>query len=292
MPKVRKAVILAAGLGTRMLPATRAVPKEMLPIVDKPLIQYAVEECVSSGIEEIVFVVADGKEAIRDHFGASSRAEAWARDRNDTALLAVLQAPSKLARFHFAHQDQPRGIAHAVACARQYVEGEPFALLFPDDLILGSNPVIGQLAAIHEARGGTVIAVMDVPREETPQYGIVDAPAGANPAPVRGLVEKPALGEAPSTLAIVGRYILSAGIFAQIDRLEPGRNGELQITDAIAGQLAAGEPVWACAYEGDRYDTGRPAGYLIASVAAGLARPDVAPAIVPHLRQLLESRTP
>ncbi len=287
MPKVRKAVILAAGLGTRMLPATKAVPKEMLPIVDKPLIQYAVEECVNSGIDEIVFVVAAGKEAIRDHFGTTSRAEAWARERGDATLLATLGAPAKLAHFHFAHQDQPRGIAHAVRCARQYVEGEPFALLFPDDLILGSNPVTRQLAAVHESHGGTVLAVMDVPREETPQYGIVDAPAGINPAPVRGLVEKPALEDAPSTLAIVGRYILSASIFAQIDSLKPGRNGELQITDAIAGQVAAGEPVWACAYDGDRYDTGRPAGYLIASIAAGLARPDIAT----HLRQLLESRS-
>ncbi len=288
---VKKAVILAAGLGTRMLPATKAVPKEMLPIVDKPLIQYAVEEAAAAGIEEVVFVVAEGKEAITEHFGHLSRAEALAREKGDTAMLALLDQPVGLARYHYVLQDRPLGIADAVACARRFVEGEPFALVFPDDLILSERPCIGQLIEAYEACQGSVIAVQQVADEDIPQYGIVEPIDNGNPARLRRVVEKPSLAEAPSSLGIVGRYVLSPTIFHHIDRIEPGKNGELQITDALASQIAAGEPVCAYTYEGTRFDTGRPLGYLIANVAAALARDDLRGALVQQLGRLLEGGT-
>lgn len=287
MVKVNKALILAAGLGTRMLPATKAVPKEMLPVVDKPLVQYAVEEAVDAGIDHIIFVIAEGKEAIAQHFGDQTRADAYVREKNDPALLEAVQRPAKLARFDYTYQHEPKGIAHAVACARQYLEGEPFALVFPDDLILSSRSIIAQLVEAYEQCQGSVIAVHNVPREDIPQYGIVDPIDNANPARLRRVVEKPAIEEAPSTLGIVGRYILSPTIFDHIDRIPPGKNGELQITDALMSQIAAGEPVCGFQYEGTRYDTGRPGGYLVAQVAAALRRDDLAPSIRARLNDLL-----
>ena len=287
MPHVSKALILAAGLGTRMLPATKAVPKEMLPVVDKPLIQYAVEEAVAGGIEEIIFVIAEGKEAIRDHFGTGTRADAYARASGDPALAARVSGPAALARFAYVIQSEAKGIAHAVACAREFVEGEPFVLMFPDDLILGARSCVAQLVEAYQATGGSVIAVQDVPREEIPQYGIVDPVGAGNPVRLRGVVEKPAIADAPSSLGIVGRYVLSETIFRHIDAIPPGKNGELQITDAIASQIAAGEPVSGLAYEGTRYDTGRPLGYLVANVAAALGRADIGPALRLRLRGVL-----
>lgn len=283
MPTVRKALILAAGLGTRMLPATKAVAKEMLPIVDKPLIQYAVEEAVAAGIADITFVIAVGKEGIRAHFSDTTRADAYGRASGDTLLEARISGPAHLATFHWAFQDEPRGIAHAVTCARERLEGEPFALIFPDDLILGARSCVGQLVEAHGRVGGTVIAVQPVPRADIPQYGIIDPAGSGNPMPLRGVVEKPAIEAAPSSFGIVGRYILSETIFAHIDRTPPGKNGELQITDAIASQIAAGEPVSGFQYEGRRYDTGRPLGYLVANLAAGMARDDIRPGLIQAL---------
>ena len=275
MTTVTRAVILAAGLGTRMLPATKAVPKEMLPIVDKPLIQYAVEEAVAGGIAEIIFVIADGKDAIREHFSADGRVERTIGANGNSALAAAVRQPSMLASFHFVNQDEPRGIAHAVACARQFVEGAPFVLMFPDDLILGQQSPVAQLIAAHAQCGGSVIAVEEVARADVPQYGICDPIGAGNPARLRGIVEKPSVDEAPSNLGVVGRYILSDTIFGYIDELKPGKNGELQITDAFAAQIAAGEPVSAFRYEGTRYDTGRPLGLITANIAAALARPEL-----------------
>ncbi|MCC7362862.1 MAG: UTP--glucose-1-phosphate uridylyltransferase [Dehalococcoidia bacterium] len=276
MATVSKALILAAGLGTRMLPATKAVPKEMLPIVDRPLIQYAVEEAVAAGIGHVIFVIAEGKEAIREHFGSNTRADAHVAEKGDSELLEIVRRPAGLARFDWAFQDQPKGIAHAVACARQYLEGEPFALIFPDDLILSHRSCVAQMVDAYNETRGSVIAVHEVPREDIPQYGIVDPADGGNPARLRGVVEKPRIEDAPSQLGIVGRYILSETIFEHIDRIPPGKNGELQITDALMSQIAAGEVVSGLRYEGQRYDTGRPLGYLVAQVAAAMARPDMA----------------
>jgi UTP--glucose-1-phosphate uridylyltransferase len=288
MANVSRAVILAAGLGTRMLPATKAVPKEMLPIIEKPLIQFAVEEAVAAGIEDIVFVVAEGKEAIQEHFGSTTRIEAMARENHDAALLRIVQQPSNLARYRFVLQDRPLGIAHAVACAREFVEGQPFALIFPDDLILSHRPVVAQLIDAYQQTGGSVIAVQRVAEEEISQYGIVDPVDSSNPARLRGLVEKPSPADAPSSLGIVGRYVLSETIFKHIDRIKPGKNGELQITDALSSQVKAGEPVSGLEYEGTRYDTGRPLGYLVANLAAALRRDDLREALQKQLQNLLE----
>jgi UTP--glucose-1-phosphate uridylyltransferase len=287
MATVRSALILAAGLGTRMLPATKAVPKEMLPVVDTPLIQYAVDEAVAAGIDHIVFVIAEGKEAIAEHFGSHTRADAYAAESGDPSLIERVTGPSRLARFDYVLQDKPRGIAHAVACARQFVEGQPFALIFPDDIITGPRSCVAQLVDAHATVGGTVLAVQRVRPEDVPQYGIIDPSGSGNPMPLRGVVEKPALADAPSDLGIVGRYILSETIFSHIDRTPPGKNGELQITDAIASQLAAGEPVSGYAYEGVRHDTGRPLGYLVANIAVALGREDLAGPLRERLRPLL-----
>jgi UTP--glucose-1-phosphate uridylyltransferase len=290
MDRVDTAVILAAGLGTRLLPATKAVPKEMLPVVDKPLIQYAVEEAVAAGITRVVFVVAEGKHAIREHFAAGSRAEDALREKHDAALIESVAAPAAMATFEYVVQPRPLGIADAVRCARPFVGRGPFALIFPDDLIVADRPCIGQMIEAHGACGGTVLAVQAVPPEEVSQYGIVDPVGTGNPVRLRAVVEKPAPGDAPSNLAIVGRYVLSPTIFEHIERLVPGKNGELQITDAIASQIAAGEPVCAYQYEGARYDTGRPAGLLLAALAVALGRDDIRPQLLDRLPAILDGR--
>ena len=287
MPPISKAVILAAGLGTRMLPATKAVPKEMLPIVDTPLIQYAVEEAVAGGISQIIFVVAPGKEAIREHFGTATRADTHARTSGDAGLIERVSGPARMARFDYVMQDEAKGIAHAVACARHLIEGEPFVLMFPDDLMLCRPSCVKQMVSAWQTVGGTMLAVQEVSREEIPQYGIVDPAGGGNPMRLRGVVEKPAAAEAPSSLGIVGRYVLSETILSHIDRIPPGKNGELQITDAIASQIAAGETVTGFAYEGVRYDTGRPLGYLVANIAAALERDDLRGPLQSRLGSLL-----
>lgn len=291
MSSVSTAVILAAGLGTRMLPATKAVPKELLPIVDRPLIQYCVEEIVAAGIEHVIFVTADGKEAIGEHFAAGGRVERTIREGGNAELADRTREPSCLARFSFVRQDRPLGIAHAVSCARPLLEGQPFALLFPDDLILGATSCTAQLVAAFEQTHGSVIAVEPVADADVPQYGIVDPAGPGNPMPLRGVVEKPRLEDAPSRLGIVGRYILSETIFQHIDRTPPGKNGEIQITDALASQIAAGEPVSAFQFEGDRFDTGRPLGLIVANIAAALRRPDIAPALRPAIQRLLETES-
>jgi UTP--glucose-1-phosphate uridylyltransferase len=288
MATVTRAVILAAGLGSRMLPATKTVPKEMLAVVDRPLIQYAVDECLAAGITEIVFVVAEGKEAIRDYYTAGGRTETMLRAAGNERAADALADLARAARFEWVLQDRPLGIAHAVNCARTLVEGEPFALLFPDDLLIAREPVIGQLARVYDHQPGSVVAVQPVAREEIPQYGIVDpAEPDKNPARLRGIVEKPAAEDAPSNLGVVGRYILSPTIFRHIDRIEPGKNGELQITDAFASQIRSGETVSSFRYEGKRYDTGRPLGLILASVGAALAREDLAGPLRERLAAML-----
>lgn len=286
MGAVSTAVILAAGLGTRMLPATKSVPKEMLPIVDRPLVQYCVDEALAAGITEIVFVVAEGKQAIREHFEAGARVERAVRETGNLKLADELLAIGAQATFHYVNQDRQLGIAHAVNCARTLLEGKPFALMFPDDLLLGPS-CLAELVQAHESTGGSVIAVERVADSDVPQYGIVDPVAGTNPARLRRVVEKPPLAEAPSRLGIVGRYILSETIFAHIDRITPGANGELQITDALAGQIAAGEHVACFEFSAVRYDTGRPLGYLTASIAAAMRRTELAPALRERLLPLL-----
>lgn len=287
MQPVTTAVILAAGLGTRMLPATKSVPKEMLPIVDRPLVQYCVDEALAAGITRIVFVVAKGKEAIREHFEAGARVELALREAGNERLAADLASIGAAATFDYVHQERQLGIAHAVNCARSLLEGAPFALMFPDDLLLGQAPCVGELCAAFAATGGSVIAVEHVADADVPQYGIVDPESSDNPARLRRVVEKPRLEDAPSRLGIVGRYILSETIFEHIDRIPAGANGELQITDALASQIAAGETVSCFRFSGRRFDTGRPLGYLTAAVAAAMERPELSAALRERLVPLL-----
>ena len=288
MASVRRAVILAAGLGTRMLPATKSIPKEMLPVVDRPIIQYAVEEAVAAGIEHVVIVLSPDRAAIREHFGGGSRIEGIARERGDDALAARVLAPEQLATFTFVEQREPLGTGHAVQQAQPYLEAEPFALLFPDDIILGPVPCTAQLAKVYEGCGAaSVIAVQQVSPEQIPQYGIVDPTGPGNPARLRSIVEKPRASEAPSDLGVVGRYVLGPSIFEQIENLEPGAGGELQLTDALGGQIAAGEPVFACRFEGRRYDAGRPAGAIAAAVAAAIDREEIRADLLAHLTALM-----
>ena len=287
-PKVTKAVILAAGIGTRMLPASKAVPKVMLPIVDKPLLQYAVEECVAAGITEIVFVIAEGQESIRDHFSLGGRIEAMVRAKGDVALVEAVTAPARMATFSFVYQETPLGPAHAVLCAREHLEGKPFALIYPDDLILGTS-CIGELVIAYERTARSVVAVQRVPRADIPQYGVVDPSGPGDPIPLRGMVEKPAIEDAPSDLAIVGRYVLSDTILGHIERAPAGKGGEKYITEAMESQIAAGEGAYAATFTGARYDTGRPTGYLVANIAAALRRPDIAAGLRHQAAALLEA---
>ena len=286
MQPISTAVILAAGLGTRMLPATKSVPKEMLPIVDRPLVQYCVDEALAAGITEIVFVIAEGKGAIREHFEAGARVERALRETGNQRLADELLEIGSRATFQYVNQDRQLGIAHAVNCARAHLEGRPFALMFPDDLLLGPS-CVAELVAAYQQSPGSLIAVETVSDADVPQYGIVDPIDDQNPARLRRVVEKPRLEDAPSRLGIVGRYILSETIFQHIDRIPPGANGELQITDALASQIAAGESVSCFQFSGVRYDTGRPLGYLTASFAAAMRRPELASALRERLRPLL-----
>lgn len=290
MEPVRRAVILAAGLGTRLLPATKAVPKEMLPLVDRPVIQYAAEEAVAAGVTEIIIVTAPDRRAVREHFGGGTRLERHARRAGDDALLRRVTAIEDAAAFRFVEQDEPLGTADAVLRAEERVGGEPFALLFPDDVILGAESCTAQLARAREARGGgSAVAVRRVPRAELPRYGVADPEPGETGAVarLRGVVEKPAPEEAPSDLGVVGRYVLEPSIFGRLRALEAGAGGELQFTDALARQIAAGEAVFACRFKGRRHDTGQPAGLVAAAVDAALSRADTREATLAAIRPLL-----
>ena len=275
---VRKAVFPVAGLGTRFLPATKAVAKEMLPIVDRPLIQYAVDEAAAAGIEEIIFVTHRSKRAIEDHLHRSVELESELTTQGKHASLRMLRQliPHGM-RFSFVRQEEPRGLGHAIQCARHLVGNEPFAVLLPDDLIDGQPPVLAQMISEYEQTHSSLVAVRTVSREQTYHYGIVDASSEdpeSRSMKIRGVVEKPAPETAPSTLAIVGRYVLSPTIFDCMATLEPGVGGEIQLTDGISRLLKL-ESVMTYRYQGKHYDCGSKAGFLEATVAYGLQHPEV-----------------
>src|SRR5829696_5602326 len=275
--RVRKAVLPVAGLGTRFLPATKAMPKEMLTVVDRPLIQYAVEECLAAGIDEFVFVTGRNKSAIEDHFDAAYELEATLRERGKKNELKQTQdAAIKPGNAVFTRQQKPLGLGHAVWCARPWIGREPFAVLLPDELMIGSPTCIAQLVAAHEKTGGSVVAVVEVPREQTKSYGIAAIrPEKNGLAEITGLVEKPKPAEAPSTLALIGRYVLLPEVFDHLDRHETGAGGEIQLTDALA-KMIGGKPFHAMRYSGGRYDCGNRLGFLEANVAVALSRADTA----------------
>jgi UTP--glucose-1-phosphate uridylyltransferase len=278
MKPVRKAVFPVAGLGTRILPATKAMPKEMLTIVDKPLIQYAVEEAREAGIEQMIFVTGRGKGALEDHFDIAHELEATmtARGKSLAPLDGTRFPPGAVASVR---QQSPLGLGHAVWCARELVGDEPFAVLLPDDLMIGKPGCLAQMVAAYERVGGNIVCAQEVPRARTASYGIVTPGASdGSLTEVLGLVEKPKPEEAPSTLGVVGRYILQPGIMSVLADIGKGAGGEIQLTDGMAA-LIGREPFHAVTFDGDRHDCGDAGGFVIANIALALARDDLAPAV-------------
>jgi UTP--glucose-1-phosphate uridylyltransferase len=283
---VRKAVVLAAGYGTRLLPATKAQPKEALPLVDKPIIQYTVEEAAASGLDQVIIVTSSGKRAVEDHFDRSLELEQALLAKGDLERLEEIRRITDLADIVYVRQKEQRGIGDAVLTVRKVVGNEPFVLFFPDDVIAADVPVARQLIDVFEANGGSVLAVEEVPRDEVSSYGIVDGEAmGGGVHRVRGLVEKPQPDEAPSNLGIVGRYVLTPEIFDVLAKTPPGKGGEIQLTDGLS-LLLRQQPIFAYQFEGRRYDTGRPLGLIKASIELALLRPDIGPELRRYLRAL------
>ena len=288
--RVRKAVLPVAGLGTRFLPATKAMAKEMLTVVDRPLIQYAVEECLAAGIEEFVFVTGRNKGAIEDHFDHAYELETTLAQRGNkqAELKQTEQATIKPGNAIFTRQQKPLGLGHAVWCAKPWIGREPFAVLLPDELMIGTPTCTAQLVAASEKTGGSVIAVVEVPREQTKSYGIAAIRAEKNGlAEITGLVEKPKPEEAPSNWALIGRYVLEPEVFDHLDRHETGAGGEIQLTDALA-KMIGGKPFHAMRYTGGRYDCGNRLGFLEANVAVALGRADTAGETRALLERLLK----
>jgi UTP--glucose-1-phosphate uridylyltransferase len=285
--KIRKAVIVAGGWGTRFLPITRSQPKEMLPLVDKPVIQYAVEEAISAGMEQIVLVTALGKRAIEDYFDRAFELEYYLEQKGEKKLLREMQELSNMIDICYVRQKGQLGLGHAVLTARHVIEDEAFAVFLPDDIVDGKTPLLRQLVDVYERYKGSVIAVNRIPREDTVKYGIIDPKEIADRVfQVMNIVEKPLPEEAPSDLGVVGRYILTPEIFDILEVTPPGVNNEIQLTDAIRTLLQK-QAIYACEFEGTRYDTGTPWGWLKATISLAMKRPDIAPDLRDFLKQLL-----
>lgn len=273
--KVRKAVIPAAGLGTRFLPATKAQPKEMLPIVDKPTIQYIIEEAIASGIEDILIVTGRGKRAIEDHFDKSYELEDILRRKGETELLSLVEDISNLANVNYIRQKEPRGLGHAIYCARSFIDNEPFAVLLGDDIVDSEIPCLKQLIDVYNTYNTTILGVQRVPEEDIPKYGIINfASVGDRVYRVDDMVEKPDRDTAPSNVAILGRYIITPDIFTHLESATPGKGGEIQLTDALR-KLLESSSVYAYDFIGKRYDVGNKLGFLEATVEFALKRDDL-----------------
>jgi UTP--glucose-1-phosphate uridylyltransferase len=286
--KVKKAIIPAAGLGTRFLPATKAMPKEMLPIVDKPTIQYIVEEAIESGIEDIIIVTGKGKRAIEDHFDHSFELEQNLFEKGKFELLNEVQKSSKLVDIHYIRQKEPKGLGHAIWCARKFIGNEPFAVLLGDDIVQAEKPCLQQMIEQYERYNASILGVQQVNPNEVSRYGIVDGNCiGDRFYNVSSLVEKPAIGEAPSNLAIMGRYILNPRIFDVLDQQKPGAGGEIQLTDAIAG-LNEYEAVYAYDFEGTRYDVGEKMGFIKTTIDFALQRDDLRTDLLDYFSSILD----
>ncbi len=281
-PRISKAVIPAAGLGTRFLPATKATPKEMLPVVDKPAIQYVVEEAVGAGLSDVLMITGRNKRPLEDHFDRNYELESALTRKGDADRLSKVQESSDLATMHYVRQGDPRGLGHAVLCAAPHVGDQPFAVLLGDDLIDPRDPLLARMVEVQEREGGSVIALMEVEPSQIHMYGCAatEATTDSDVVRVTGLVEKPEPGEAPSNLAVIGRYVLDPSVFGILRRTEPGRGGEIQLTDAL--QLLAedekiGGPVHGVVFKGRRYDTGDRGDYLRAIVRLACEREDLGP---------------
>jgi UTP--glucose-1-phosphate uridylyltransferase len=286
---VKKAVFPVAGMGTRFLPATKAIPKEVLPLVDRPLIQYAIDEARAAGIEEFIFVTAKGKSALEDYFDRSHELERALREKNKKDLLEALE-PTEMpsGAIAYVRQQEALGLGHAVWCARRLIGDEPFAVILPDDVIEADTPCLRQMVEAHAELGGAIVAAMEVSRAQTKSYGVLDI-AEDRGATVRmaGMVEKPNPDEAPSNLAVIGRYILPPTVMEYLGQMRKGAGGEIQLTDAIANEIVEGRAAHGFRFRGRRFDCGSKAGYLQATVAFALARPDLRDDLAGFLHDLL-----
>ncbi|WP_061298712.1 UTP--glucose-1-phosphate uridylyltransferase GalU [Herbidospora cretacea] len=295
---VTKAVVPAAGLGTRFLPATKATPKEMLPIVDKPAIQYVVEEAVSAGLLDVLMVTGRNKRSIEDHFDVAAELEGALRAKGDEKRLSQIQEPVDLATMHYVRQGEPKGLGHAVLCAKQHVGNEPFACLLGDDIIDPDDPLLKRMIEVRQQRGGSVIALMEVPEEQVSQYGCaaIEVTDEDDVVRITDLVEKPPKEEAPSNWAIIGRYVIDPAVFEVLEKTPPGRGGEIQLTDALrtlAGSSPEeGGPVYGVLFRGRRFDTGDKLQYLQTVVEFAARRQDLAPDFLPWLREFLDEAQP
>lgn len=285
--KIKKAVFPVAGLGTRFLPATKAMPKEMLPIVDKPLIQYAVEEALASGIEQLIFVTGGGKGSLENHFDRSFQLEETLRQREKTEILKEIESiVPKSGTIIYTRQSEPLGLGHAIWCARDIVGDEPFAVLLADDLIKSNTPVLHQMIKEYDRLRASTVAVIEVPKEETSRYGILDADKPEDETfRVRGMIEKPPADEAPSNMAVIGRYILTPRIFDILGQQRTGAGGEIQLTDAMS-QLLKEQPIFGYRFEGTRFDCGDKAGFQMANLAFALEHPEIKDTLLPYLKKM------
>ncbi|MBB3110569.1 UTP--glucose-1-phosphate uridylyltransferase [Paenibacillus phyllosphaerae] len=286
---VRKAIIPAAGLGTRFLPATKAMPKEMLPILDKPTIQYIVEEAVESGIEDIIIVTGKGKRAIEDHFDNSFELEHNLLEKGKLELLSEVQKSSKMVDIHYIRQKEAKGLGHAIWCARKFIGDEPFAVLLGDDIVKADKPCLKQMIEQYDRYKSSIIGVQQVADDEIPRYGIIDGKEFDDRLfRVSNLVEKPSKSDAPSNIAILGRYILSPRIFGILDNQEPGAGGEIQLTDAIA-QLNRHEAVYAYNFEGVRYDVGEKLGFIKTTLDFALQHEELKKSVLEYIEKLVDA---
>lgn len=287
--KVRKAIIPAAGLGTRFLPATKAQPKEMLPIVDKPTLQYIIEEAVASGIEEVLVIIGRNKNSIQDHFDKSVELELELESKGKTEQLEEVRHISNMVQIHYVRQIEPKGLGHAVLCAKSFIGNEPFAVLLGDDIVYADKPCLGQMIEAYDEYKTSILGVQEVAPSEVSKYGIVDGKFIENRIyKVKDLVEKPAVDEAPSNVAILGRYIINPAIFSILENTKPGKNGEIQLTDALK-ELARKEAMYAYVFEGRRYDVGDKQGFLEATVEYALRRPELREDFLDYLKKIVKA---
>lgn len=290
--KVTKAVFPVAGLGTRFLPATKSIPKEIMTLVDRPLIQYAIDEARAAGIEEFIFVTSRGKSALEDYFDDAPELEANLRSKNKNDLLDVLSKTNmESGQIAYVRQNKALGLGHAVWCARRMIGNEPFAVLLPDDVIQAEKPCLKQMVEAYAETGGNMVAAMEVPMDRASAYGVLDIKEDmGSMVSVKGMVEKPKREDAPSNLAVIGRYILSPKVLENISTMEAGHGGELQLTDAIAQEIRESDNVYGYRFKGERYDCGSKSGFLQATVAFGLARDDLRDDLEHYLQDVMAAR--
>ncbi|MCL4118902.1 UNVERIFIED_CONTAM: hypothetical protein GTU68_004829 [Idotea baltica] len=292
MPKVKKAVFPVAGMGTRFLPATKTIPKEILTLVDRPLIQYAVDEAREAGIEEFIFVTSRGKSALEDYFDTAPDLENTLKSRGKWDLLETCCATSmESGEISYVRQNQALGLGHAVYCARKLIGDEPFAVILPDDVIASEKPCLKEMIAAHEGTNGNIVAAMEVPFDRTDSYGILDVKQdNGKLVAIKGMIEKPTIENAPSNLAVIGRYVLTPEILRHLGQTQQGAGNEIQLTDAIAAELRQNGNVYGYRFDGERFDCGSKAGFLQASIAFGLSRNDLRDDLMSYLVQMVETR--